>query len=55
MNNEGANLEKAGDLQAAVEKYRKALELDPAHNGIRISSRRDHSDRAASTPLGGIL
>jgi Flp pilus assembly protein TadD len=37
LNNEGANLEKAGDLQAAVEKYRKTLELDPAHNGIRVN------------------
>jgi Flp pilus assembly protein TadD len=37
LNNEGAALEKTGDLKAAVEKYRRALELDPAHNGIRVN------------------
>ena len=37
LNNEGAALEKNGDLKAAVEKYRSALELDPAHNGIRVN------------------
>ncbi len=37
LNNEGAALEKSGDLRAAVEKYRRALELDPAHNGIRVN------------------
>jgi len=37
LNNEAAALEKDGDLKAAVEKYRRALELDPAHNGIRVN------------------
>ena len=37
LNNEAAALEKSGDLKAAVEKYRRALELDPAHNGIRVN------------------
>lgn len=37
LNNEAARLEKNGDLRAAVEKYRRALELDPAHNGIRVN------------------
>ena len=26
-----------GGLNAAVRKYRSALELDPAHNGIRVN------------------
>ena len=37
LNNEGVTLEKNGDLKAAVETYRRALELDPAHNGIRVN------------------
>ena len=37
LNNEGADLEKSGDLPGAAEKYRKALELDPGHNGIRVN------------------
>ena len=37
MNNEGAALEKAGNLREAMEKYRAALALDPAHVGIRTN------------------
>lgn len=37
INNEGASLEKAGDLNGAVEKYREALNLDPEHVGIRVN------------------
>jgi protein O-GlcNAc transferase len=37
LNNEGAALEKAGDLRGALEKYRAALELDPEHVGIRTN------------------
>jgi predicted Zn-dependent protease len=37
MNNEGAVLEKAGNLQEAMEKYRTALTLDPGHIGIRTN------------------
>lgn len=37
LNNEGAALEKSGDLRAAVTKYREASQLDPDHNGIRIN------------------
>jgi protein O-GlcNAc transferase len=37
LNNEGAALEKAGDLPAALEKYRAALSLDPDHIGIRTN------------------
>jgi tetratricopeptide (TPR) repeat protein len=37
LNNEGAALEKAGDLSGALEKYRKASSLDPNHNGIRLN------------------
>jgi protein O-GlcNAc transferase len=37
LNNEGAALEKAGNLREAVEKYRQASELDPEHNGIRVN------------------
>jgi superkiller protein 3 len=36
-NNEGAVLEKAGDLQGAMKKYRAALALDPEHVGIRMN------------------
>jgi protein O-GlcNAc transferase len=37
FNNEGAALEKAGNLRAALEKYRAALVLDPEHVGIRTN------------------
>lgn len=37
MNNEGAALEKMGDLREAMEKYRAALALDPGHVGIRTN------------------
>ena len=37
LNNEGAALEKAGDLQSAWEKYRAAVALDPTHIGIRVN------------------
>lgn len=34
LNNDGANLEKSGDLRGALEKYREAARLDPQHAGI---------------------
>jgi protein O-GlcNAc transferase len=37
INNQGAELEKAGDLRGALEKYRAALELNPEHVGIRTN------------------
>jgi tetratricopeptide (TPR) repeat protein len=37
LNNEGAALEKSGDLRNAAEKYSAALQLDPQHNGIRVN------------------
>jgi predicted Zn-dependent protease len=37
INNEGAALEKKGDLRGALEKYRKALDLNPDHVGIRVN------------------
>ena len=37
LNNEGAALEKTGDLSAALEKYRKASSLGPNHTGIRLN------------------
>ncbi len=37
LNNEGAALEKAGDLRGALEKYRAALALWPDHTGIRTN------------------
>ena len=37
LNNEGAALEKNGDLPAALEKYRAASALDPQHTGIRTN------------------
>lgn len=37
LNNEGANLEKSGDLPAALAKYREALNLNPEHVGIRVN------------------
>lgn len=37
LNNQGADLEKAGDLRGALEKYRAALALLPDHVGIRVN------------------
>lgn len=37
INNEGAALEKAGDLPGALAKYRDAAKLDPSHAGIRTN------------------
>ena len=37
LNNEGAGLEKAGNLRGALEKYREAVQLDPEHVGIRTN------------------
>jgi Cytochrome c biogenesis factor len=37
INNQGAELEKAGDLRGALEKYRAAAELHPEHVGIRTN------------------
>jgi tetratricopeptide (TPR) repeat protein len=37
LNNEGVALEKSGDLQGALTKYREASQLDPDHTGIRIN------------------
>jgi protein O-GlcNAc transferase len=37
LNNQGADLEKAGDLPGALEKYRAALDLYPEHVGIRVN------------------
>ncbi|HUK16785.1 MAG TPA: tetratricopeptide repeat protein [Bryobacteraceae bacterium] len=37
LNNRGAELEKAGDVRGALEKYRAALELLPEHVGIRTN------------------
>ena len=37
LNNEGAALEKSGDLRGALEKYRAALALWPDHTGIRTN------------------
>jgi tetratricopeptide (TPR) repeat protein len=37
LNNEGAALEKAGNLRGALEKYQAALALDPSHVGIRVN------------------
>jgi Flp pilus assembly protein TadD len=35
LNNEGVELEKAGNLAAALEKYKGAVDLDPLHGGYR--------------------
>ncbi len=37
INNEGAALQKNGDLRAALDKYREALNLYPEHVGIRVN------------------
>ena len=37
LNNRGADLEKAGDLRGALQKYRAALDLLPGHVGIRVN------------------
>ncbi len=37
INNEGSQLEKDGNLAGALERYRRALELDPEHVGIRVN------------------
>jgi tetratricopeptide (TPR) repeat protein len=37
INNEGAALQKTGDLRAALDKYREALGLYPEHVGIRVN------------------
>jgi tetratricopeptide (TPR) repeat protein len=37
LNNQGADLEKSGNLRGAVEKYREALRLNPEHAGIRTN------------------
>ncbi len=37
LNNDGAALEKSGDLRGALAKYREAARLDPDHVGIRIN------------------
>lgn len=37
VNNEGAALEKAGDLRSAVDKYRQAVNLNPNHVGMRVN------------------
>jgi len=37
LNNQGADLEKTGNLHGALEKYRAALDLYPEHVGIRVN------------------
>jgi tetratricopeptide (TPR) repeat protein len=37
LNNEGASLEKAGNLRDALQKYREASQLNPEHVGIRVN------------------
>jgi Flp pilus assembly protein TadD len=37
LNNEGAALEKSGNLRAALEKYRQAVALDPEHAGFHMN------------------
>jgi len=37
LNNEGAALEKNGDMRGASEKYKAALALDPDHMGMRVN------------------
>jgi len=36
LNEEGAKLEKAGDMKGALDKYRQGLQLDPEDIGIRV-------------------
>ena len=37
LHNQGAHLEKTGNLRGALEKYRAALDLYPEHVGIRVN------------------
>ncbi len=37
LNNEGAEMEKAGKLAGAIDKYRAAHQLAPEHNGIEVN------------------
>jgi tetratricopeptide (TPR) repeat protein len=37
LNNEGVKLQQSGDLRGAMQKYRAAHELNPAHNGIHFN------------------
>jgi tetratricopeptide (TPR) repeat protein len=37
LNNQGAELEKSGNMRDALEKYRAALELCPEHVGFRLN------------------
>ncbi len=37
LNNEGASLQKEGDLAGALAKYQEASRLDPNHVGIRVN------------------
>jgi tetratricopeptide (TPR) repeat protein len=37
LNNEGAALEKSGNARAALDKYRQAVALDPAHAGFHLN------------------
>lgn len=37
LNNQGAELEKTGNLRGALDKYRAALELSPEHVGFRVN------------------
>lgn len=37
LNNQGVELEKSGNLNAALEKYRAALDLNPEHGGFRMN------------------
>lgn len=37
LNNEGIELEKSGDIRAALAKYRAALDLDPTGFGFRLN------------------
>jgi tetratricopeptide (TPR) repeat protein len=37
LNNEGAILQKSGDMEAALAKYAEAAKLYPAHPGIRVN------------------
>jgi tetratricopeptide (TPR) repeat protein len=37
LNNQGAELEKQGDLNGALAKYKEALNLNPDHVGVRIN------------------